>query len=163
MMQKNIEALIKLLSDKDGMKRRDARLDLEAIGKAAVPFLIKTLAAPKECARWEAAKALGSIKDPSSADALVNALRDGSFEIQWLAAEALIALKQNAIVPLLRSLIDHSDSGSLQQGAHHVLHALEREHLLNMPGLQVLEVLRSLDPEFYVMTAAKNALEALGA
>lgn len=162
-MQKDIAQLIGTLGDKDGLKRQEARVALEKIGKSAVPSLITALSDAKESVRWEAAKAFTNLKAPTAAEALVKALRDESFEIQWLAAEALIALKREAIVPLLRALLDHSDSGSLQQGAHHVLHALERAHQLGEPSLQVLNALRTLDPEFSVMAASKNALEALSA
>ena len=156
---KIIVTLIDLLKNKDGMKRRKARFALEKIGKAATPYLMEALFDEIEACRWEAAKTLITIKDPKAAVALVEALMDKSFEIQWLAAEALIALKMAAISPILQALIKHSDSITMQQGAHHVLHAFEREHLLDNPVIEVLDALRNLETDIWVIPAAKKALE----
>jgi len=156
---KKIENLIDVLKNKDGMKRRKARFALEKIGKAATPYLIETLSDKIEACRWEAAKTLITIKDPKAAAALVKVLVDKNFEIQWLAAEALIALKTAAVSPILEALIKHSDSIAMQQGAHHVLHAFEREHLLDKPVIEVLDSLRNLETDIWVIPAAKKALE----
>ena len=86
---------------------------------------------------------------------------DSSFEVQWLAAEALIALKEQAIVPILRALIDNYDSAYIRQGAHHILHALEREHLLDDYTLAALDEVREFEPEDAYPTKAKRALEYL--
>ena len=156
---KRIAGFIDLLRDKDGLRRQKARFSLEKIGKEATPFLIGALSDRIEHCRWEAAKTLISIKDPQAAPALVEALMDKSFEIQWLAAEALIALRTVSVPPLLKALIEHSDSADLQQGAHHVLHALERERLLDERTVKVLDALRSLDADVWVITAAQKALK----
>lgn len=156
---KKIAGLIDFLRNKDGLKRKKARLALEKIGKAATPFLVEALSDKGEDCRWEAAKALSAIKDPKAAPALVEALMDKIFEIQWLAAEALIALKTAAVPPLLRALIEHSNSINLQQGAHHVLHAFERERLLDKKAIGVLNALRNLDADVWVIPAAQKALE----
>jgi len=157
--EKKIASLIDLLKNKDGMNRRKARLVLEKKGKAATPYLIEALSDKIEACRWEAAKTLITIKDPEAASALVESLMDKSFEIQWLAAEALIALKTAAVSPILQALIKHSDSINMQQGAHHVLHALEREHLLDKPVIEVLDALRNLGTDIWVIPAAQKALK----
>ena len=154
-------ALISTFASKDGVQRNKARIAIEGIGKPAVPLLIKALADKKAQVRWEVARALGAIQDPEAGPALVQALMDVSFEIRWLAAEALIALEEKAIVPLLKALMDQSDSVDLRQGAHHVLHALERSHKLNEPTVAVLEAIRSMESEITIPGAAFDALQSL--
>jgi hypothetical protein len=158
---KKIESLIAEFSIKDGWKRREARLALVDIGKPAVPYLIKALKHRKAEVRWEAAKALGAITDPSSGPALVSALTDERFEIRWLAAEGLIALKLDAVEPLLKEMIKNPESWELGQGAHHVLHALEINHLLNKSCINLLNQLRGLDQELSIPMAAEAALKSL--
>jgi HEAT repeat protein len=160
-LTKKIENLIAAFLIKDGWKRREARLALVDIGKPAVPYLIKALKHRKPEVRWEAAKTLGAIGDPSSGQALVSALSDERFEIRWLAAEGLIALKLGAIEPLLKEMIKNPESWELRQGAHHVLHALERNHLLNKSCIKLLNQLRGLDQELSIPMAAEDALKSL--
>jgi HEAT repeat protein len=156
-----VENLAVDLRSKDPAHRIRARSALVKIGKPAVPLLINLLSDPVDHVRWEACKALGLIPDPSSAPALVNALRDKSVEIQWLAAEALIAIGGRSVVPLLESLEENFESPSLRQGAHHVLHALEREQVLNKDTIAVVDSLRSLEPPIETGVAARNALDKL--
>jgi hypothetical protein len=84
-----IERLIAAFSNKDGWKRRNARMALVAIGKPAVPCLTKALKHQDAKVRWQTIKALGAIGDPRSGPDMVSALTDENFEIRWLAAEAL--------------------------------------------------------------------------
>ncbi len=157
-----IVGLINELGSKDGTQRERARGALVKIGKPAVPSLVGLLSAQEQHARWEACKALVSIKDSSAADPLVNALMDDSMEIRWLAAEALIALGRKALRSLFADLEVHFESVFLREGAHHVLHALERRDLLEKEGLAVLEALRRLEPEVSVAWVARKALDSLG-
>jgi HEAT repeat protein len=160
-LMKKTENLIAAFSNKDGWKRREARLALVDIGKPAVPYLIKALKHRKPEVRWEAAKTLGAINDPSSGPALVSALEDKRFEIRWLAAEGLIALKLDAIEPLLKGMIKNPESWELRQGVHHVLHDLERSNLLNKSCINLLNQLRGLDQELSIPMAAGAALKSL--
>jgi HEAT repeats len=155
------ESLAADLRSKDPMRRIRARSALVKIGKPAVPLLINLLSDPVEHVRWEVCKALGLIRESSSAPALVDALRDKSVEVQWLAAEALIALGSRAVIPLLRSLERNFESPPLRQGAHHVLHTLEREKRLGKRTIAVVDSLRSLEPPIETGVAARNALDGL--
>jgi HEAT repeat protein len=114
------DLLSKLASD-DGMVRREARQALVDRGDEAVPGLKSALRHTDDRVRWEAAKAFGELSDPEAATDLIFALEDEKSEIRWLAAEALIALDREGILPLLRRLIDHAESEPLREGAHHVL------------------------------------------
>ncbi|MDD8016852.1 MAG: HEAT repeat domain-containing protein [Bacteroidota bacterium] len=153
-----IESLILELRSKDAVQRTRARNALVKIGKPAVPVLIELLSDPKEHLRWEAAKALGRINDEASCPALVRALRDDSMEVRWLAAEALISLEEKAIAPLLEILEEEFDSPFILDGAHHILHVMERQKLLNEDTLAVLEKMRFLKPKTSVAIAARKAL-----
>jgi HEAT repeat protein len=158
----SFEDLISELRSKDGARRMQAREALVTIGKPAVPFLVELLTDKSEIVRWEACKALRRIKDVSTAEALANALNDESMAVQWLAAEALIMLKTAAVLPLLELLEKKFESPFVRQGAHHVLHAFEREGLLNDETIAVVDSLRSLGPNVMAALAAQKALAAMG-
>jgi HEAT repeat protein len=105
----SIAALVDALTCVDGVERQTARGQLAKIGQPAVPFLIEALQSPSDHARWEAAKALGTIADPAAAPALVQTLQDEKSAVRWLAATALINLGHAALAPLLRGLESNAD------------------------------------------------------
>jgi HEAT repeat protein len=156
-----IQQLIEEFHNRDGLRRKAARERLTEIGMSAVTQLIKALDDDEQMVRWEAARTLKDVNDPSAAPALVNALMDESFEVQWLAAEALIALQQDAIKPILKALTKNSGSQYLRQGAHHVLHALERNGQLPRPIVDFLDALRSFEPVERIPGLARYALKSL--
>lgn len=112
--------------------------------------------------RWEACKALVSIKDPTTAVPLVTALNDERSGVRWLAAEALIAIKNEAVAPLLHVLEEHFESLHVRRGAHHVLSALAKQKLLNQDTLAVLDKLSYLESNSAVAWAAQKALSSIG-
>jgi len=158
---KTVTELIADFKSEDGLVREHAREEIVNRGSKATSDLVEALSDKAHQVRWEAAKSLTKIRDPKAAPALVDALEDSSFEVQWLAAEALIQLKRDAIVPILQALTKRYESQYLRAGAHHVLHALEREELLDEKTLPVLDELRSLTPSEPYPMAARNALEQL--
>ena len=110
--------------------------------------------------RWKTAKTLGQIGDPTAIQALIKALEDKMFDVRWLAAEGLISIGGKALIPLLRNLMDHSDSLWLREGVHHVLHDLDN------PGINevlqpVLVALEGFEPSVDAPLAADIALKAL--
>jgi len=149
------------LGSRNGLARQQARKALERAGHAATSYLTEKLNSNDANIRWEAAKALIKIADPKAAPALVRALTDESFEVQWLAAEALIALGREALRPLLEGLIRSYGSVYMRQGAHHVLHDLERRQLLPPATLNVLDELRCLEPLEPYPVSARRALKEL--
>jgi hypothetical protein len=151
------------LKSRNGMARRHAREELERMGREATPYLVRQLGSRSKNARWEATKAMSHIADPEAAPALVKALMDESFEVQWLAAEALIAIGPDAVKPLLDGLVHNYGSVYMRQGAHHVLHDLEKRHLLTPPTLRVLDELRSIEPLEPYPTSARRALQNMPA
>jgi HEAT repeat protein len=145
-MKSHTSALLENLRSEDGVEREHAREALVKTGREAVPLLIEMLTDPADQVRWEACKALGSIRDPSAAVPLVAALGDEQSEIRWLAAEALIAIEGDAVQPLLNCLETPGDSANVLHGAHHVLGALKKRGLLDSATLAVLDKLSYLEP-----------------
>ncbi len=155
-----INSLIADLGSKDGLVRVRARRSLVAIGGQVVGPLAKALASKKQWVRWEAAKALGQIGDVAATQALIIALEDEMFDVRWLAAEGLIAIGREALVPLLHALIERSDSEWLREGAHHVFHDLSSGELGEVLRL-ILAALEDLDASIKVPFAAEAALNKL--
>ncbi len=155
-----IHALIAALSDKNGLARQRARWALVDMGEPAVAPLIQALADRRERVRWQAAKALSKICSPAAGPALVRALEDKSFGVRWLAAEGLIALRHEGLFPLLQALVDHSDSGWLREGAHHVLHTLAEEGL-HAEVAPILAALEDIEPAVECPGAAEIVLNRL--
>jgi HEAT repeat protein len=155
-----INRLLDKLADRDGLQRQDARQQLVDMGKPAVPYLMKALRSPNERVRWEAAKALGQIRDPIAAPALVQTLEDDESAIRWLAAKGLIVLGRASLRPLLEALEGHSDSLWMREGAHHVLHTLIREGMAD-DAIPVMEALEDIEPSIEVPIAAYNVLRKM--
>jgi HEAT repeat protein len=155
-----IKSLIADLASKDGVVRVKARHQLVAYKKRSVAPLIRTLSNENDWVRWEAAKALSQIGNKKAIKALLEALSDEKFEVRWLAAEGLIRIGRKAIVPLLETLVNHSDSYWLREGIHHVLHDMNKGKIAQV--LQpVLVALEGPEPSLEVPVAAKAALDTL--
>lgn len=155
-----INELIAALGDCNGLARQRARHSLVAIGKPAVPALVEALTDPNGQRRWEAAKALGPIRDPSAAPALVRAMDDEDFGVRWLAAEGLIVLKRAGLVPLLQALAEHPDRVWIREGVHHVCRMLV-DHDLHDLVAPVLAALDGVEPVLEASRAAQATLKAL--
>ncbi len=155
-----IQETARSLGLEDKAKRLQARKSLEAAGKRAVLILIEALQNGNHFARMEASKALETIREPSAAGALVAALEDEDHDVRWAAMDALIALEQDAIEPLLRSLMNCFDSVHLQEGARHVLNSL-KETCLERPVVEVLNALKGGSPAAEVPWAAQRAWDEL--
>ncbi len=157
---RQIQETARSLGLEDKTKRLQARKSLEAAGKRAVLILIEALQNGNHFARMEAAKALESIREPSAAGALVAALEDEDHDVRWAAMDALIALEQDAIEPLLRSLMNCFDSIHLQEGARHVLNSL-KDTCLERPVVEVLKALKGSSAAAEVPWAAQKAWDEL--
>jgi HEAT repeat protein len=155
-----IAALVDALAGVDGVERQAARVQLQEIGRPAVPALLRALQSPSEHARWEAAKALGKITDTRAAPALVRALGDDTSGVRWLAATALINLGRDALAPLLLGLEGQSDSIWFRDGAHHVLRSLVKDGVAD-EAVPVLEALEDMEPRIEAPIAAYQVLQDL--
>lgn len=152
--------LLETLASEDGLERQRARQALVRMGGRAVDPLIHALNDERQVVRWEAARALGNLRDGRAARALVRALEDRDGDVRWLAAEALIALQAAALRPLFEALCRTSTSMQLRDGAHHVLSGIRRGWPAVIAG-PVVEALEHVDPGIAVPLAARSALSAL--
>jgi HEAT repeat protein len=130
------------------------------MGDPAVPYLVDALKSRKVWVRWEAAKALGQIPGPTATNALVGALGNGMFDVRWLAAEGLILRGREALVPLMRALIEKSDLAWFREGAHHVLFDLSHGNLRDMVW-PVLQALEDVETSVEVPLRAKALIDAI--
>lgn len=160
MAKKDIASLIEELSCDNIIRCQKARRTLVAMGNESVPALIEVLGSNQNWVRWEAAKALSQIGDPAATDSLIKTLEDKNFDLRWLAAEGLITIGKKAIVPLLKALISNPKSVWLYEGAHHILHDMDRgdwEEILK----PVINALEDVEPSLEVPLVAKRVLDAI--
>jgi hypothetical protein len=157
----SIELLVTALASRDVRTRQRAREGLVAVGRPAIGPLIDAMTDRRSVVRWEAAKALSAIADPSAAAAMLTALEDEDAGIRWLAAEGLIALQRDGVGPLLRALIANSDSEWFREGTHHILHGIIRRKWAK-PLARVLVALEGPAPHLAAPLAAQEALDAMG-
>lgn len=155
-----IASLIADLASQDGITRVRARRSLADIGHAAVGPLVEALDSQRDWVRWEAAKTLAQIGDPSVTQTLINALSNEKFEIRWLAAEGLIHIGDKSVRPLLKKLIERSDSLFIREGAHHILRDLPESKFREILK-PVSRALEDVEPSLEVAVAAQAALNAI--
>ncbi|AAW40498.1 MULTISPECIES: HEAT repeat domain-containing protein [Dehalococcoides] len=153
-----INQQLELLKDPDGLKRQSARLELEDLGSASVPYLVAKLDEYQGEALWESVKALSRIGDAASAPALVKLLSHEVSDIRWLASLGLIKIGREAVGPVLRALsLSDARSPFLREEAHHVLTSL-RDKALKDDLSGVISALESNSPRSAVPVAAEEAL-----
>jgi HEAT repeat protein len=160
----NLESLMDMLENKDGVIRQKAREALVELGKPAVSSLIQALQnSRQDQVRWEAAKALGGINDTRSVPSLVQALEDNNSDVAWVAADALKTFRKAAWPPLLQALIKgKSESVALRKGAHHVL-VDQKEDGFNDLLATLLQALESSSAPELSAVAANEILKRMNA
>jgi len=161
LLDRDIPPLIKQLSDSDGFVRMQALEVLICIAAPAVTDLIHTRSNANSQLRWQVITVLDGIHNPAAVHVLVEQLKDDNAGIRWAAADALIALRRDAIHPLLEALMRDFDSLWLRQSAHHILHVMEDAGKLNEAEEKVFEALEELESAVVVPWAAEKALESL--
>jgi flagellar basal body P-ring protein FlgI len=110
---KRIESLeLKLMEPTASAK---ASLHLEAIGKEAIPVLVKGLAAPDLEVRFHSAEALAYLEDPRAAKTLAEAARAES-AFRWAALTALASMDHVHAYEALSELL-HVSSAETRYGA----------------------------------------------
>lgn len=160
----NIESLMDMLENKDGVIRQKARQALVELGKPAVSSLTQALLnSRQDQVRWEAAKALGGINATRSIPSLVQALEDNNSDVAWAAADALKTFRKAAWPPLLQALIkSKSESVALRKGAHHVL-VDQKEDGFNDLLATLLQALESSSAPESSAVAANEILKRMNA
>ncbi len=117
----SVDGLVQQLAENDGVTRERARRSLVTLGAAAVEPLLVALTSKKSRVRYEAAMCLRDLGDRRAIDGLVEALADRTFEVRWVAAEALIGIGRGVVPAVLRALMEDSGSTWLRDGCRHVL------------------------------------------
>ncbi len=159
---KYVESVVADFASRDGGVRLAARQVLVAVGRPAVGALVAALADLRTQVRWEAAKSLGEIADPAATEALALTLDDKVFDIRWLAATALIAIGREAILPVLRVVINCADSTLCRSSSHHVFHDLAaNDEDLKETLAPVLAALDGRAPSVEVPLVAAATIAAL--
>lgn len=158
-----INKLIESLSSKDLSERTQAEYRLIEIGNPAVTALIQMASQNKSDHRWKAASILGDIRDPSAISTLINLLIDETVEVRWRAAESLIKMGRETVVPLFQELLKKDRFGSMWflDGVHHILRKLDDEGYLGPPSQAVLKAFDDPVKEIAIPEAAEKALEML--
>ena len=161
----DIHSLIEKLKNEDGIVRQNARIALVDIGEPALDALINAFEIKKDPLHWEVAKALSQIGTSRSALTLIDALEDNEFSVRWIAAEGLIHIGADGVLPMLEALRKKSDSVWLREGCHHVIHDLLHKKLVNADTqeclLPVLEALNHIDTVVRTKSAADKAFKLL--
>jgi HEAT repeat protein len=156
----DVAQLLKTLENRDPIKRERARRALVAVGHDAVIPLLRMLKSPKHHIRWEAAKTLSEIRDPSTATALAKELDHDDHDVRWMAAEALIKLGNEGVRQTLAALLSESESVRVRESAHHVL-----SHFASFKSKAflkpVLAAYRGYEPAVTIPPAALKAYHAL--
>ena len=156
---KTVEQLVAALGAKKAGERLKAYEALVNARSEAVPALLDALNDPQQHVRWESAKALAEIADPSAAERLVAALADKDSDVRWVVGTALIALGRRVVKPLLTTLTKSDLPDGVSQGAHHVLHDLMKRDDLASLLQPVLKAFDEPEPAVAVPVAAAEVLK----
>ena len=131
----------------DGTVRTRARETLALMGEPAAEAARELLSSPKMRVRWEAAKLLAAMVDPSSVAAFVRLLDDPFAEVRWLAGDGLIRLGPRSVAPVLESLLELSVPLEHRRTARRVLRRLSSDNgVLSKIVGPVIKVLDDADP-----------------
>ena len=157
---RDIETLIELLASNNPAERERSRNVLVSRGRAAVIPLIEQMRSPFSQVCWEAAKALGSIKDPAAATALAQTLSHEDGDVRWAAAHALIGLGLEGLKQTLVELLTKAHSAQTLQAARHVVSHFAHRYR-GEPLKPLLEKFRAFEPGVAVPPAALHVLHEI--
>jgi HEAT repeat protein len=141
-LTESIASVIPDLSEMNNYQKKvNARRYLVEMGKAILPQLNNLLLSKNIRLRREASKIIEIIGDKESIPVLINLLEDDEGSIRWIAAEGLIHIGRESIVPLLKKIIENGDDTYLKMGARHAFLQLfnDNEKVHFQPLLQSLK------------------------
>lgn len=136
--EQEIEALIQDLNALNVSVKADSVKTLVEIGEPAVEPLIQVLGAEDPDIRENAAATLGKIKDERAVQPLIKLLTDEEWEVEKGATDALIAIGEPAIEPLIEILQDKNEDVYLQMKVVAVLAGIKDERAIQ-PMIQALK------------------------
>ncbi|AKB78972.1 putative lyase [Methanosarcina horonobensis HB-1 = JCM 15518] len=157
-----IEALIKDLNAQDVDVKADSVKVLVEIGEPAVEPLIQALGAEDPEIRENAAITLGKIKDERAIKPLFCLLTDEEWEVEKAATDALIAIGEPAVEPLIEILQNENEDIFLQMKAVQVLAGIKDERAIQ-PMIQALKENPELDADlgYHLGLMGEPAVEPL--
>lgn len=155
-----VDELVSALGSADPTERHKSRAALVRLGSEAVPQILEALDDSRQHVRWEAAKSLVELADPSTQDRLVAALGDKDPDVRWVVGEALVARGRSTLKPLLTMLTKKDLPDGVYPGAHHVLHELSTDEELASLLRPILNALGHSEPEVAVPVAAAKILQS---
>jgi len=123
-----VKLIVGLLDDKNYPEKHNARITLVKMGKPIIPQMHKLLASRNGLLRKDVAKIIELIADRRSIPLLISLLDDMESDIRWIAAEGLIKIGRQCILPILKSIRDGKSSYFHNKGTHHVLNSLLYEN-----------------------------------
>jgi HEAT repeat protein len=137
----SIASVIPDLSEMNNYQKKvNARRYLVDMGKEILPQLNKLLLSKNIRLRREASKIIEIIGDKESIPVFINLLDDDEGSIRWIAAEGLIHIGRDSIIPLLKRIVENGDDTYLKTAARHTfLHLFsDNEKVYFQPLLQSL-------------------------
>ena len=96
------------------------RQHLIRMGTLILPQLHNLILSKNAKLRQETSKVIASIGNKDSIPILIRLLEDSEGSIRWIAAEGLIHIGRDSIVPILKSLIQSVDDLYLKLGARYI-------------------------------------------
>lgn len=116
----NVAVVIPDLAEMNNYERKsNARKQLVDMGKQILPQLNKLLTSKNPRLRREATKIIELIGAAESIPTFIELLDDDEGSIRWIAAEGLVHIGRESIVPLLNRIVEKGDDNYLKQGARH--------------------------------------------
>jgi len=154
-----VAQLLHAMDGRDGVARENARKQVVKLGAAAVPHLIQAAQGGHWQLRLEATRALATIAEPNSADALARQF-DDTPEIGWAAAEGLKQMGVPGTRAVLQQLMQHASSHGVRVAAHHALREQQAAQI-RAATAPVIAALEDSAPASEAPVAAFAALQKL--
>jgi len=122
-------------------KKTSTRRYLSDMGKKILPQIYKLLRSKNMHLRMEASKIIRQIGDKESIPILIDLLDDDEGSVRWIAAEGLVHIGRDSILPLLNKIVEKGNDKNFMAGARYALLRLfsEEEKEQFQPLLQSLK------------------------
>ncbi len=156
---REIEALIEGLDTTDAAERKIAEFALFAQGEKALGPLTHALGVDDPALRMEAVRVLSDMHLPDAAPALVQALNDADEGVRAMAVSGLVALKEDALHPILERLAEDPIPDRMHAGFVEALQGLEDFGILRGNLKRIVEAMKAKSPATLVQSVAQELLK----
>ncbi len=155
----DVEALIEGLDEPDEEERRIAEFALFAQGGKAIQSLTHALGVDDPALRREAAHVLAEMHLAEAAPALIQALNDNDEMVRTTAVDGLVALREDAVHPILERLAGGLLPGKIQTGLYQALQGLEEFGVLRGNLKHIMAVMKANSSPFEIQSVAQELLK----